>query len=209
MVKVKICGITNIEDAELAFSLGASALGMIFDPQSPRFVQEKTATIIRNHFNDRDIEVWGVFVNATPEYISKMVSECHLSCVQLHGDEEVSTYAQVGVPLVKAIHAQTQEDVEAALKLRNIRYVLIDSRTADKRGGTGQVANWNLALQISLKRPIVLAGGINSANVNEAIKKVKPQWIDVATGVEAEPGKKSPEKLKAFFEAIKKEMKNG
>lgn len=197
--RVKICGITRPADAALAVSAGADAIGFVLWPASPRAVTtEQVASIATGPLVARV----GVFVNAAPAEVSQAVRDARLSAVQLHGDEEVDVYARVGTAVIKAIALTSEQDVARALALPAEVTLLIDCADRERRGGTGNVANWALARQVSKTRPVVLAGGLSAANVADAIREVQPWGIDVSSGVESAPGIKSADRMRELFAAV-------
>lgn len=198
--RVKICGITRAEDAELAVRAGADAIGFVLWPASPRVIRPDQAAAIetRGAFVARV----GVFVNSSPTEVAGVVREAKLGAAQLHGDEDVSAYAGIGVPVIKAIALTTDVDVKRALALPPEVTVLVDVTDRERRGGTGRTADWDLARQVSEARPVILAGGLSAANVAKAVDAVRPWGIDVSSGVEISPGIKSPERMRELFAAL-------
>jgi phosphoribosylanthranilate isomerase len=198
---VKICGVTRREDAELAVALGASAVGFVFWPRSPRAIAIDAATAIAAALPESVTRV-GVFVNATPDEVAAHVDQVGLDVAQLHGDEPAAAYAGVGARVMKAVGLSVEEDVTRAIELPETVMVLVDASDPERRGGTGRTANWPLAVRVASGRAIVLAGGLTAANVAEAVRLVRPWAVDVSSGVEASPGVKDREKMQAFFAAI-------
>ncbi len=200
-VRVKICGITRSEDARLAVSLGADALGFIFWPGSPRAIAADLAKSIVDAV-PRSVTRVGVFVDALPDDVAWLVSRVGLDAVQLHGQEEIRPFEGVGATLVKAVRLETDRDVERAAALPDFVTLLVDA--ADRRlpGGTGRQADWQRAARLAAGRPIMLAGGLDAGNVADAVRTVRPWAVDVSSGVERYPGIKDPERLTRFFEAI-------
>jgi len=198
--RVKICGITRPEDAALAVALGADAVGFVLWAASPRALTAAKASAIgtTGRFSVRI----GVFVNAPPPEVAEAVRAARLAAVQLHGDEDVSDYAQVGAPIIKAVTLAGPDDVAKALQLPAEITVLVDASDSVKRGGTGKLADWSLAREVSDARPVILAGGLSASNVGGAIRAVRPWGIDVSSGVEEAPGVKSPERMRALFAAL-------
>ncbi|HUA16228.1 MAG TPA: phosphoribosylanthranilate isomerase [Verrucomicrobiae bacterium] len=214
MTWVKICGMTNLEDALVAVEAGADAVGFVFYEKSPRCVTVETAREIARRLPER-IDRIGVFVNEVPEHISEITDEAGLTAVQFHGDEwknpgeySVNRDAFFGLPMLEMV----RDPSTAIHSLRNVESFpnlagfLLDSGTAEKRGGTGKAFPWGDALSFSsLKtlRRIVIAGGLTPDNVGRAVGYLKPWGVDVASGVEARPGKKDPEKVRAFVQAVR------
>lgn len=201
MVKVKICGISNLSDAEAAAHLGADMLGFNFYPKSPRYISPEKAGDIIDKL-PAFVKVVGVFVNAQPEQIRRAIGTCQLDWVQFHGDE-TSEFCQgfisEGVKTMKAIRVKTPEDVKKAESFYTDA-ILLDAFSCDKYGGTGESFDWNIIGHIGKR--IFLAGGINPENAPDAVK-LGVYGIDVCSGVESEPGKKDHEKMEALFERIR------
>jgi phosphoribosylanthranilate isomerase len=199
--RVKICGLTRLEDAQLAVDLGADALGFVFWRNSPRAVTGQAAAAIARVLPALVMRV-GVFVNTPPRDVAALVSLVGLNAVQLHGDERPDDYADVGSHLIKAVHLSDEAGVADATRLSAGVTPLVDAQDEKRRGGTGQLANWRRAALVAAARPIVLAGGLTAENVGEAIRQVRPWAVDVSSGVEASHGVKSPERLRAFFRSV-------
>jgi phosphoribosylanthranilate isomerase len=201
--KVKICGVTNLGDAELAVSFGAWAIGLVFYPESPRRCEDEVAAEIGTALKRRT-EVVGVFVNAPLEEVVASVEGASLTMIQLHGDEG-PLYCQeagrrTGAKVIKAARIRDSAQIRA-LSAYKTDYHLLDTFVPGRPGGTGQRFDWSLAAEHPREPPILLSGGIRPENVAEAVTLVRPFAIDVASGVESSPGRKDPEKLKAFFRA--------
>ena len=201
MTRVKICGITRLEDAELAASLGAWALGFNLWPGSSRYVEEAVAAGIARQVRRR-IELVGVFVNPTLDEIARAVDAIGLTHIQLHGDEGPSfaleARRRTGAKVIKAAHVAGGADLQSLERFRT-DYHLLDTAVEGLRGGSGQSWDWSLAAQRRSKVPMLLAGGLAAENVADAIATVRPFGVDVASGVEASPGVKDPAKLEAFL----------
>lgn len=203
MVRVKICGITNLEDARMVYEAGADAIGFVFYPRSKRYVSPEIARNIARSLPPFVCKI-GVFVNEDPEKIKEIASFVGLCAVQLHGDEDLDTCKRVAekVPVIKAIGVKTEEDVKKALTFREFP-VLFDTKS-DTRGGSGLVFDWNLLIPYrNLFDFLILAGGLNPENVSEAIKVLHPNAVDVSSGVESLPGKKDPAAVKLFIKKAK------
>lgn len=196
---VKICGITREEDAALAVELGASAIGFIFWPKSGRYLDPARARAIVRTLPPFVTPV-GVFVNEPAAAMNAVAAQAGLGVVQLHGDETPDLLDHLDLPAMKAvgrIEADTATRWPARVRL------LVDADDRVQRGGTGQRADWAAAASLARQRPVVLAGGITPENVAEAMATVRPFGIDVSSGVEDAPGIKSPDRLRALFEALR------
>ena len=201
IVKVKICGITNYEDAEAALDMGADLLGFNFYAKSPRFVPPDKAREIINKLPGF-IDIAGVFVNESIERIHEIQNICQLDWVQLHGDESPEFCKQFlshNVKVMKAIRVKEQNDVQSAEDYFTDA-ILLDAFDPEKYGGTGLSFDWNVIGHINKR--IFLAGGINPDNAAEAVE-LGVYGIDVCSGIEAEPGKKDHRKVKKLFENIR------
>ena len=203
--RVKHCGITRVEDAQLAIELGAWALGMIFWPQSPRAcAPDVAAEIGRRH--RRQAELTGVFVNQPLDEIAELAEFVPLSLVQLHGDEGPAFCTEVarrtGAKVIKAERVRSKADLQALTAFRSVDFHLVDAHVEGMRGGTGQTVDRRILLDRLSEVPLILSGGLTAENVGEAIDEIAPFAVDVASGTEAEPGVKDPEKLRAFSEAV-------
>jgi len=202
--KVKICGVTRLEDARLAVDSGAWAIGMIFHPDSPRRVEEERAAEIATAFRRR-CEVVGVFVNAPLDDVLRTLGSVPLTMLQLHGDEGPSYCAEAarrsGLKVTKAVRAK---DVHAVRSLSAFRtdFHMIDAYVPGTYGGTGERFDWELAAAHQGGTPLILSGGLTAENVGEALAVAQPDAVDVASGVEASPGVKDTYRLQAFFEAV-------
>lgn len=198
-VKIKVCGITNSADALAAVESGADAVGFIFFEGSPRFVtKEKARSIIREL--PPFIAKVGVFVNATPDSVSRAIEETGIDTVQFHGEEPPELCRGFNVKVIKAFRVQGK-DMLALMPRYDVDAWLLDSFVAGgARGGTGATFDWDLAVHAcSLGTPVVLAGGLNPDNVAAAIDRVQPYGVDVSSGVEISPGKKDHSKIAAFI----------
>ena len=202
MTEVKICGITSTEDALVAAHCGATALGFIFYPPSPRYVKPFDAKKIISALPYTLVKV-GVFVNDEPENIKKIVDSCALDMIQLHGDESPEYCRQCPVSMmIKAVELKNNDDIDRVLAYP-VTALLIDTRDAGLYGGTGKKSNWDLAGDLRGKKPLILSGGLNAENVVDALKTVAPDALDINSGVEASPGKKDHQKLARIFEIIR------
>lgn len=204
-VKLKICGITTLEDARYCAGAGADYLGFIQYPDSPRYIQPQHAReIIEWVYGPESV---GVFVNETAENINRISLEAGFQLVQLHGTETPETCASIDLPVIKAIHVVHDASAEQLRLLMEpyrdvVQYFLLDTHHTSLWGGTGESFNWRLARDLAHEYPIFLAGGINASNVHDAILSMRPMGIDLSSSVEAEPGKKDFDKLSEFFKAF-------
>lgn len=201
---VKICGITRAEDAEAAVEAGATALGFVFWPKSPRFIDPfRARTIVATL--PPFVTMVGLFVDQPAEYINGVASLVRLGAVQLHGDETPRSAAGIRPPIVKAygVTAEDAEDAEDRLARwpRSVT-LLLDAYDRERRGGTGRTIDWAAAARIAAARRVILAGGLTPDNVAEAIARVRPFGVDVSSGVERSPGIKDRAKIRALFESI-------
>ena len=199
--RVKICGITRERDARAAVRAGADAIGFVFWPTSPRAITPAKAAAISRSVPGFVTRV-GVFVDASPTEVARVVRRARLDAVQLHGDERARDYLDCGAAVIKAVSLESRADLRRARALPPHVTVLVDVRDLERRGGTGRTANWRLAKALARRRPILLAGGLGPANVRTAIRTVRPWGLDVSSGVEAKPGIKSSAKIQALFARI-------
>lgn len=204
MVRVKICGITNLEDALAAVEAGADALGFVFYKKSPRYINPEKAKAIIGKLPKRIIRV-GVFVNAKEAFIRKVAKTCGLNLLQFHADESPEFCRRFGNwRVVKAFRVKGALCRDEILKYKTYAY-LFDTYKSSVAGGTGKSFNWKLLPNLDkIKRPVFLSGGIGLGNVKQAIKAVHPDWIDASSSLESSPGKKDHRKLQKFIEAVRK-----
>src|SRR5919106_4827836 len=204
MTRVKICGITRTSDARLAADLGAWALGMIFWPGSPRLCATEEAEAIGAEFHRR-LELVGVFVNATLDEVASTADRCGLTMVQLHGDEGPSycreAARRTGCKVMKAVRVRDAAQVQD-LRRFHTDFHLLDAYSPRSPGGTGESFDWELARMHPRRPPVVLSGGLTPDNVGSAIAAGRPFAVDVASGTEAEPGRKYPAKLTALVRSV-------
>ena len=204
MTRVKICGLTRAEDAELAVELGAWALGFILWDGSKRAADPATAAGIAAALRRR-AQLVGVFVNPSLDEVAHAADELHLSHVQLHGDEGPSFCAEVarrtGAKIIKAVRIAAAADFQDLQRFRTVDFHLLDTAARGLRGGTGETWDWALAGRRRSTVPVILSGGLTAENVAAGIAAVDPFAVDVASGVEASPGVKDPDKLRAFMAA--------
>ena len=203
MVSVKICGVTRGLDAQAAIEAGADAIGLNFVRTSPRFLEQPAAERIASAVDGR-VELWGVFVDEDPCRVRRRALAVRLSRVQLHGDEppeEVQALADLSV--VKGIRVRGPESLE-----RMARYspwgFLLDTWSQEAPGGTGRTFDWKLARGASVRARLVLAGGLKPENVRAAVRAVRPDWVDTASGVESSPGIKDHDRMRRFIEEARR-----
>jgi len=203
MVKVKICGITNLGDALASLNAGCDALGFAFFKKSPRYVNPDQARQIIEQLPASIVKI-GVFVNAKEKQIKQIAKMCHLNMLQFHGEESPKFCDKFkAYKIIKAFRIKDKIDLKSLLKYKTFAY-LFDAFAASRRGGTGKTFNWKLVTHFrDLKQPIFLAGGLNAKNVKKAIKAVHPAWVDTCSAVEKYPGKKDHCKVKEFIKAVK------
>ncbi|MCG3162313.1 MAG: N-(5'-phosphoribosyl)anthranilate isomerase [Acidobacteria bacterium] len=204
MIKLKVCGITTIEDARAAIDCGAEYLGFNFYPKSPRYISPQSARAIIERLPDEVVSV-GVFVNeARPEDVIEILQTSGARMAQLHGDESPDYCAQVGAErVIKALRAGDDFDARRVLDYP-ASAILLDAFDAKLYGGTGKTANWAIAREVARLAKIFLAGGLSPDNIVEAIRAVEPFAVDVNSGVESAPGRKDAVKLKRLKEEMEK-----
>ncbi len=203
--KVKICGITNAEDAAVAVDAGADALGFVFYRKSPRYIEPTLAKQIIMRLPPLVTPV-GVFVNEEPHVVRKLMDDCGLALAQLHGNESAAYCQELGRPVLKALRVKDRSSFLALAEFQGragVRGFVLDAFSDQAYGGTGQVIDWQLAAEIARAAHILLAGGLTPDNVAQAIQSVQPYGVDVSSGVEREPGKKDHEKVRAFIRAVR------
>ena len=200
-VRVKICGITRIEDALCAVENGADAIGLVFYKPSPRNVQIEQAIEIASRV-PAFVSVVGLFVNAEADFVRNVISQVKLDLLQFHGDELPEECASYGLPFIKAIRVKSDTNlVQCAKDFSASKALLLDTFTDGVAGGTGHVFDWNL-IPAALDKPVILAGGLNAQNVAQAISQVKPYAVDVSGGVEKSKGIKDAAKIAAFMQQV-------
>jgi phosphoribosylanthranilate isomerase len=200
-VRVKICGLRRAEDALLAAGLGASAIGFVFWPGSPRFIDPYRAKpIIR--ILPPFVTTVGVFVNQPQEYVMGVAGLLNLGAVQLHGDEPLDEYLRSSFRLIKAVPVDSRFDPGALERVPPHVTVLLDAHDPVRRGGTGLTIDWSRAAAAARRRRVILSGGLTAENVTAAIQAVQPYAIDVSSGVESSPGVKDPARMRALFDAV-------
>ena len=202
MTRVKICGIRRVEDAVLASSLGADAIGFIFWPRSPRFVDpDEARTIVREL--PPFVTTVGVFVDQPVAFVMGVAQLLGLGAIQLHGSEDAAAYAAGAPRIIKSVAVVEGGDCMPAVRgVPVTATVLLDAHDPIKRGGTGRAIDWKQAAAAAKVRPVILSGGLHAENVGDAIAAVSPYAIDVSSGVESEPGIKDAGKLRTLFAAL-------
>lgn len=204
MTKIKICGITRTEDALLATELGADFLGFIFVPSTPRFVEpERAAAIIHDvRQQQRAPRAIGVFRDASIDYISEIATLTGIDLVQLHGTETDEDIAELGLPAIKSF--RVGDALPDTTSVPSAEWLLFDTYDERRAGGTGRRFDWSLLAMYPRTKPFFLAGGLGPDNVAGAISLVRPDAVDVSSGVEAEPGIKDPVKLRSLFDRVRR-----
>jgi phosphoribosylanthranilate isomerase len=204
MVKVKICGITNLKDARQAFKAGADFLGFNFYPGSPRYVTPHRARGILRRL-PKKIESVGVFVNERKNEMLKIARRVGLDYLQLHGEESPATIAHLArnLPVIKAVRVRNSFRTAQLACYKHVSAFLLDGFDRRRRGGSGKTFRWNIALRAKRAGHIFLAGGLTPENVSEAIRSAKPYAVDVCSGVETKPGKKDPLLVANFMRAVR------
>lgn len=208
MLRVKICGLTRVEDARVALDAGAWALGFVFHRASPRYIEPAKVRILLDELareGRRPTKSVGVFVNTPLDSVRQIQKESGISTVQLHGDESLDVTCQLrDLDLIKACRPGTQDDLRSMEAYwPYVSAILCDGAAPGAYGGTGTKGDWNLARELSARGPVILAGGLRAENIVEAIRVVQPYAVDLSSGVETEPGIKDPAKIAALFAALK------
>ncbi len=202
MTQIKICGITSLKDALLARDLGADAVGFVF-AKSPRRVSVSKAASISSKLGGSVSKV-GVFVDQSAAEINKTVKRCLLDYVQLHGDESPAFCGKIKARVIKAFRVKNGASI-ASIRKYKADAILLDTFDPAAHGGTGKTFDWELAVRAKKAgRPLILSGGLNIRNLASAIKKVRPQAVDLSSGVESSPGKKSAVKMKKAIAIAKR-----
>lgn len=212
-MKVKICGITSLEDALAAVEAGADLLGFNFYPPSPRFVSPEVCAEIVSSLHGTGVTCVGVFVNASLDEIRAILDACHLHLAQLSGDEPPEVVKALGERAFKALRPADSTELEALLRRYPPRHGapawLLDAYRPGEYGGTGTLASLELAGELARRAPLLLAGGLRPENVAEAVRRVHPWGVDVASGVESSPPHKDALRMKQFIQAARMAAKEG
>jgi phosphoribosylanthranilate isomerase len=200
-MEIKICGITNMEDASFVATCGADAIGFIFYPKSPRYVApERVKEIIAKI--PTEITKVGVFVNHDAVEVKETINICGLDLVQLHGDESPAYCGQFPQSQVIKTFAPRREDDLLKVREYQVKAILVDAHDPVRYGGTGEQADWRLAAKVKATHPLILAGGLSMANIKEAIEHASPHAVDISSSVESVPGKKDHQKVKAIIDLV-------
>ncbi|MDJ0714938.1 MAG: phosphoribosylanthranilate isomerase [Prochloraceae cyanobacterium] len=208
-MRVKICGITKLEQGRAIVNLGATALGFICTNKSPRYIKPASIKSIISQL-PKQVDRVGVFVNSSISEISQVVKEANLTAVQLHGDESVEFCQQLRqnlpeIELIKAISVKTKASLEVVTAYTNcVHTLLLDAYHPNLRGGTGKSINWEILKQFKPSLPWLLAGGLTPDNIIDAIETTEPNGIDLSSGVERSPGDKDLDKVAQLFAKLKK-----
>jgi phosphoribosylanthranilate isomerase len=199
--RVKICGITRVEDAMAAVASGCDAIGLVFYEPSPRYIQPSAAAAIAMQLPPF-IDAVGLFVDAEPDDVRGVLSQVRLNLLQFHGDESPEYCRQFGVPYLKAVRVSPDTNLlQYAASFADAKALLLDTYMPGMAGGTGKTFDWNLVPR-DFPMPIILAGGLDAGNVGEAIRQLKPYAVDVSGGVEREKGIKDADKIAAFMRGV-------
>ena len=199
---IKICGLTRPDDARAAVEAGATAIGMVFWPNSPRAVTVEQARAVVAAVGDGEVLTVGVFVDARADQIDDVMRRVGLGAAQLHGHESPEFVDGLPWPVIKAVPVPAAGPLPDLAPWRGIR-VLLDAHDPERRGGTGRRVDWTRAAALSATRPVILAGGLTPDNVAEAVMRVRPAGIDVSSGVEQSPGVKDARLVRALIAAAR------
>lgn len=201
MIKVKICGITNLEDAMAAAEAGADALGFVFYPESPRFIDPGKAHSIISKL-PVFITTVGVFVDEGEDLIRRIIRESGVQVLQFHGSESPMLCTRFREKVIKAIRIKDTESINS-MRMYSLDTFLLDTHHEEAKGGTGKPFDWKIAEIAKKYGRIILSGGLSPSNVGEAIRRVKPYGVDVSSGVEISPGTKDHTKISEFIREVK------
>ena len=200
MTRVKICGITRVQDVQAVVNSGAHAIGLLFYEKSPRYVSVQQAVQLAQAIPPF-VTVVGLFVNAEADFVRMVLQQVPLGLLQFHGDETPEFCRQFGQPYIKAIRVKAGVDLlQCAARFSSARALLLDAHVEGVEGGTGKTFDWTLIPKLPL--PVILSGGLHPANVADAIKQVRPYAVDVSSGVEAAKGIKDAVKITAFINEV-------
>lgn len=201
MTEIKICGVTNMEDASCVATCGADAIGFIFYPKSPRYVApERVKEIIEKI--PKEITKVGVFVNHDVVEVKETIDFCSLDLVQLHGDESPAYCGQFPQSqVIKTLAPRTEDDL-GNVREYPVKAILVDAHDPVRYGGTGEQSDWELAAKVKEISPLILAGGLTLDNIQEAIETVSPHAVDINSGTERSPGKKDHQKVKEIIDLV-------
>jgi phosphoribosylanthranilate isomerase len=202
-VDIKICGLTDSDDALKALEMGADYVGFVLYPESPRAVTPTGLRRLVDHLPSGSRKI-GVFVNSPRQEVERIALDCGLYAIQLNGDESAEDFADLATPVWRAIRFSRGKHIPRPAQWQPVARYVVDSAVAGKYGGTGVKGEWEDARKFARKYPVMLAGGITPANVAEAIRTVKPIGIDTASGVESRPGRKDSKKLKELILAVRR-----
>ncbi len=202
MIRVKICGLTNIEDASAAVDYGADALGFVFFPESPRYVSPETVREITSLLPPLVTTV-GVFVNETEQKMREVMQYSGINVLQLHGEEAPAACA-VWHRVIRALRVKDFTDLKPLEGWSKVSAFLLDTYSPGQFGGTGQIFNWDIALEAKRYGHIILSGGLNPDNIEMAVRRVMPYAVDVSSGIEEKKGKKDLKKMRLFIERAKR-----
>jgi phosphoribosylanthranilate isomerase len=203
MVKIKICGITNLEDAQDAVTFGADAIGFIF-AKSPRKVEPEAVKSIIANLKGKILKV-GVFVNEELNRVMEIAEDCKLDAIQLHGDESPEYTSQLKKwPVIKALRIKDDATLTSIKRYKDVFAYLLDTFSEVSYGGTGETFDWSLAVKAKdFGKPVILSGGLGLSNIQEAIKVVRPYGVDISSSIETKPGKKDSKLMKEVIARIK------
>ncbi len=199
-VRVKICGITRLEDARHAEACGAHALGFIFWAHSPRAIDPEAAAPLIADLHPYTVKV-GVFVDETVPRINRIAAHCRLDRIQLHGGEPFETLAALDRPGYRAFKLGDEAHLDAALAAPD-PVLMLDTYDPGRVGGTGRPTNWDWARRLAETRPVILAGGLSPENLADALRAARPAAVDASSALEAAPGRKDPARVERFFKAL-------
>lgn len=202
-IKVKICGITQYEDARAAVNLGADAIGFVFDRKNPRYIEpDKVSKIIKKL--PPFITKVGVFYDEIPQTITEIACSANIDTIQLNGSEPPETIAQLSMPIIKTFFIEPGFDI-GLLEEYNVSAFLIDTWSKMKKAGSrGNAISWGIAQKVArLKKNVILSGGLGLANIKEALEEVEPYAVDVCESVEISPGIKNPQKMRDIIKTVK------